>query len=191
MEKFLIQPTLTFDNLINKLNLSHRIVFNRLKNIFDTSDIKIKNSVLKGDNLALTILNNEIHFNISKINQLIKFNIITEDDLFFLFSHELCHYLRLKKYGKDYHLEKLTSKKFFPFSNFLINEEVVCDRFARLFFYNIKKYRYKGNFIRDFNSPIYNNYYLSNLRITHKKLLEFSLDYDKIINEYFILIKRD
>jgi len=191
MEKLLTQPTLTFDNLINKLNLSHRIIFNSLKNIFDTSDIKIKNSVLKGDNLALTILNNEIHFNISKINQLIKFNVINQDDLFFLFSHELCHYIRLKKYGKDYHLEKLSNKKFFTFSNFLINEEVVCDRFARLCFYNIKKYRYKGNLLRDFNSPIYSNYYLSSLKVTHNKLLEFSLDYDKIINEYFILIKRD
>lgn len=191
MEKLLGQPTLSFDEFIKRLKLPSKFDFKALKIVFDRCGIQIKNSILRGNNLALTILNNEIHFNISKINQLLKFNIITEDDLFFLLSHELCHYLRLKKYGKVYHLEKLTSNFFFQFSNFLINEEIFCDRFARLFFYIIKKHRYKGNFIRDFNSPIYSNYYLSSLRVTHKKLLEFSLDYNKVINDYFILVKRD
>lgn len=190
MEKLLVQPTLSFDELIKRLNLPSKFDFKTLKIVFDRYSIKIKNTILLGDNLALTTMNKNIHFNISKLNSLIKYSYINGDDLFFLIAHELSHYIRIKKYGIDYHLSKLNVKDFEFFSSYLINEEITCDRFASLFFYISKGFKYEGAFNRNFNLSSKYDSYKKNLYFTYEKFLEYDFDYDKIIDDYFIVIKR-
>jgi hypothetical protein len=191
MEKLLEQPTISFDELIKRLNLPSKFDFKPLKNVLDGYGIEIKNSVLRGDNLALTTLYNHIHFNISKLNFLIDYKYINGDDLFFLIAHELCHYIRINKYGFDFHLTKLKSKDLEEFSTYLITEEIICDRFSKLFFYNSKGFMYNGPFNRNLIELLEYELYKKKLFFTHEKFLEYNLDYDKIINDYFILIKRD
>jgi hypothetical protein len=191
MEKLLGQPTLSFDEFIKRLKLPSKFDFKALKNVFDGYGIQIKNSILRGNNLALTTIDKNIHFDISKLNVLIDYFYINGDDLFFLIAHELSHYIRIKKYGVHYHLSKLVVNDFEFFSNYLINEEVICDRFASLFFYVSKRFKYEGPFNRDFKTVSEYELYKKKIFFTYEKFLEYNLDYDKIINDYFILIKRD
>lgn len=191
MEKLLEQPTLSFDEFIRRLNLPSKLDFKPLKIVFDGYGIRIKNSILRGDNLALTTINKNIHFNVSKLNVLIDYNYINGNDLFFLIAHELSHYIRIKKYGFNYHLSKLAVNDFEFFSNYLITEEISCDRFASLFFYNSKGLKYVGPFNRNLNISAKYESYKKNLFFTYEKFLEYDFDYNKIINDYFILIKRD
>ena len=191
MEKLLGQPTLSFDEFIKRLNLSSKFDFKALKIVFDGYGIEIKNSILIGDNLALTTIDKKIHFNISKLNVLINYNNINGDDLFFLIAHKLSHYIRIKKYGVDYHLSKLNVNDFEFFSSYLITEEISCDRFASLFFYVSKAFKYDGPFNRNFNLPSKYELYKKNLFFTYEKFLKYDFDYNKIINSYFIAVKRD
>jgi len=191
MKKLLEQPTLSFVEFIERLNLPPKFDFKPLKIVFDRYGIEIKNSILRGSNLALTTIYKKVHFNISKLNLLIDYKHINCDDLFFLIAHELCHYIRINKYGLDFHLTKLTTKDLEEFSTYLVTEEIICDRFSKLFFYNSKGFMYNGPFNRNLKEVSEYELYKKNLFFTYEKFLEYNFDYNKIINDYFIVIKRD
>jgi hypothetical protein len=54
-----------------------------------------------------------------------------------------------------------------------------------------KRFKYEGPFNRDFKTVSEYELYKKKIFFTYEKFLEYNLDYDKIINDYFILIKRD
>ena len=185
------QNNISFNKFIDELEYSSNFDFNGLKNIFNVYGIIVKDSVLKGDILGLTSFNSEIHFNMSKIKNLLENKIISHADIFFLILHELCHFIRIKKYGKDYHIKNIITDNFDEFCEFLLYEEMVCDKFSTIYFYKFNKLKYSGKFIRDFSSYLLKEYYTNGLNKTYKKASEYNFDFEKMVDEYFVVIKRD
>lgn len=70
----------------------------------------------------------------------IDFDIIPNDFmLYFVIIHETSHYKRIKKLGVEKILENLSSDNFDYFNNFLLGEEIICDRCASLLYYHFNK----------------------------------------------------
>lgn len=69
-------------------------------------------------------------------HKVIYLNIDNKDPKFFYYValHELAHHRRMQKNGLEYHLNKLSSTDFIEFSEHVIYEEIIADRYAlRLF----------------------------------------------------------
>lgn len=71
------------------------------------------------------------------------FNI--DDDLFFhVISHEIGHYLSFRKYGHQFHLDRLSSNDWDVFFNHVIHEEIFADKFASLLYFRLNGHIYDG-----------------------------------------------
>lgn len=69
-------------------------------------------------------------------------NIFDNNVLYFIIIHETSHYKRIKKLGTKKILEKLSSKNFDEFYNFLLGEEIICDRYGSLLYYYFNNQNY-------------------------------------------------
>ncbi len=57
----------------------------------------------------------------------------------FVIFHEVAHYKRIYKFGKDKLIEKLSIENFDNFFNFILCEELIADRYAMYVYYKLKK----------------------------------------------------
>lgn len=57
--------------------------------------------------------------------------------IYYAFLHEIAHYKRINKIGSDYFIESLSTNSLNDYLNFLLNEELIADRWARLIFYKL------------------------------------------------------
>lgn len=110
--------------------------------------------------IAITTLD-IIFLDLNKIDNL------TNTRIFFIILHEIAHYKRMVKLGREEVIRRLSLDDFHQYSDFLINEEMIADRYARLLFYHFNKVslpivytqqldiasikmQYKFNLLRDF-----------------------------------------
>lgn len=63
---------------------------------------------------------------------------------FMVIAHEIGHYLSYKKYGLEYHLDRLSSTDWNYFYEHIIHEEIFAEKFACILYYKLNKHVYYG-----------------------------------------------
>ncbi len=107
--------------LTKKINNS-RLNFEGLLNLMENSGIDFKGRSLKGPQGISTFYG--IYLNLG---------MFTHDDdemIFYIISHEIGHYKRYEKVGKENIIKMLSLKDFDDFCNHVIEEEIIADRYA-------------------------------------------------------------
>lgn len=118
------------DKLMNKLESTHNV--DLLKELLVDNNVKLKFS--KIDRALGVAINNTIFIDFDKV---IDKN-YQNDKIYFIILHELAHTKRIKK--KKIDLNNLfNSLSEDEYSEFIINEEIFADRYARLVYYQINR----------------------------------------------------
>lgn len=105
-----------------KKDKSDKLNIEFLLKLYNNIDVKLANMVL-GVNGFTTHEKIYINTNTNK------------DFVYYVALHELAHYKRIKKLGIDIHMKHLSSNDFDEFAKYVINEEIIADRYANLMFY--------------------------------------------------------
>jgi hypothetical protein len=112
-----IESDLNFKSLIEFMeNTNILFIDNRIKKSYGMATY---DSIYLNTNLILTRLNH--------------------NTLFFIILHEIAHYKRMQLMGKKQIIENFANKDFEMFSEHIIFEEMLADRYARLIYYKLNK----------------------------------------------------
>ena len=120
-----------FNEFLKEMDDKSDLNFSSVFNILEESNITIDNSVLN-DGLGLATLYG-LHIDVDKIRS----KHLPHDLIFFIILHEIAHYKRMLKFGKERYIKLLSRSDFESFFDGLIDEEVFADRWASLMFYKL------------------------------------------------------
>jgi hypothetical protein len=113
------------------------IYFSTLINIINNDNINIVDASLK--NILGFTTRDKIFIDLSFL-----INHFNEETITFIILHEIAHLKRIRKYSYEYILNNLINNNFEEFSDFIINEEIFCDRWATMMFYVLYGKLYSG-----------------------------------------------
>jgi hypothetical protein len=74
--------------------------------------------------------------------------------LYFIILHETSHYKRIQKFGVKKIIENLSDENFENFFQFLLNEELVSDRYGSLLFYKFNGQEYPKSLTQELTNEI-------------------------------------
>lgn len=104
--------------------------------------------------------------------------------LYFVIIHETSHYKRIKKIGTEKILEKLSNSNFNEFYNFLLGEEIICDRYGSLLYYYFNNKKYPKHYTQCLDSDINKEKYREMTRFLHKKIENNEESFNKFIESF-------
>jgi len=78
--------------------------------------------------------------------------IVKDKMLYFIILHETAHYKRMSKIGKTNVLSNLSLENFEEFSNHVIYEELLADRYGSIMFYQLNNEIYPENMTQQLNN---------------------------------------
>ena len=107
-------------------------------------------------------------------------------DLFYYVAlHELAHHKRMLRNGLQFHLDILSSTDFEEFSEHVIEEELIADRYATKLFKIANGYDsgYNQNLHKEVNKAFYKGRLRDNVFGTIKNDVEH---YNKVVETYFV-----
>lgn len=137
-----------------------------LEKISNSYNIEVKNFLVRAAGLSF---NGNIY-----ISNTIIYN-VTPKEFFFILLHEIAHNKRNIKYNSDEKLVNLGKGDFEVFFQYVINEEVIADRYAKqLYFYLNRETTDIG---QNLDQLYYQNRYRSHAKTTYDMV-------PKTINEY-------
>lgn len=111
----------------NNVNFHHLIEF------MHDSEANFIDKRLKGP-AAMSLLGGDIIINMEYLD-----DSHTNKSVMFIILHENCHNKRIKKMGKEWHITNLSNENFDEFCEYIINEEIIADRYGRLLYYHFNK----------------------------------------------------
>jgi len=155
-----IESNLNFKSLIEFMK-STNIVFieNRIKNSYGMAT---NDSIYLNTNLMLTRLNDK--------------------ELFFIILHEIAHYKRIQLIGKKQVIEYFANKDFEVFSEHIIFEEILADRYGRLVYYKLNNKIYPKYSTQCLDDPMIRERYKMGLNKNLFGIIENKEeDYDNLI----------
>lgn len=108
-----------------------KLDFKSLVSLMDESEIEFRINELKGPiGLATTYC---IYLDFKRLIG------IHEKMFYFIILHEIAHHKRITKLGKDKIMESLSIEDFDTFCEFIINEEIIADRYGCFLYYKLNK----------------------------------------------------
>lgn len=120
---------MTFNDFIEKMDNETSLNFKGVLPIL--GNLTVENSELK-DALGLATLYG-LYIDIDKMLS----RPYPEKLLLFVILHEIGHYKRMMKFGKEHYLSKLSRPDFDHFFDGIVEEEIFADRWASLMFYKV------------------------------------------------------
>lgn len=120
-----------FNEFLKEMDDKSDLNFAGVFDILEETNITIENSELN-EALGLATLYG-LHIDISKMKE----RYIPEQLILFIILHEIAHYKRMLKFGKQYYLNLLSRTDFESFFDSVIEEEVFADRWASLMYYKL------------------------------------------------------
>ena len=115
---------------------------------------------------------------------------ISIETMCFIILHEYCHYIRFKKYGLKYFTNNLINDNFNDFANFVMDEEVFCDRWASINFFTIFKKRYNGK-TQELSEPLNRLKYSNRLINSHKTYLKYGNNAINLLKDNFVIYTKN
>lgn len=109
------------ESIVNTLNKKGE-PFQKLLQFMKETNIPFKDRKLNGA-LGLTVIDC-VYLNLEQLNR------VPNSLYCFVILHEIAHYKRIAKLGKDDLIKNLSSDNFDVFCNYIINEEIIADRYG-------------------------------------------------------------
>lgn len=103
---------------------------------------------------------------------------------FFVFLHELGHYKRIEKYGKEFFINKLSSDNPRELFEYLILEEDVANRYAKLLYRKINKESFPEHLFNQINSTNRKATYMEYAKELVGKVQNNEDNYNKLMESY-------
>lgn len=120
---------MTFNDFIEKMDNETSLNFKGVLPIL--GDLEVHNNSLRGA-LGLATLYG-LYIDIEKMLS----NPYPKQMFLFIILHEIAHYKRMVKFGKEHYLTKLSRPDFEHFFDGVIEEEVFADRWASIMYYHL------------------------------------------------------
>lgn len=106
--------------------------------------------------------------------------------LIFIILHEIAHYKRMVKFGKEYYLNKLSRSDFEYFFEGVIEEEVFADRWASLMYYHLTGNLYPRDLTQQFDSDYIKSEYIAYCRSIFNKVQNDEEKYKELIKTILV-----
>lgn len=115
--------------------------------LMDESDVSYHKTSLRGPLGMATF--DAIHIDVDRIRN--------DRMLYFIILHETSHYKRIQKFGVKKIIENLSDENFENFFQFLLNEELVSDRYGSLLFYKFNGQEYPKSLTQELTNEMNKN----------------------------------
>lgn len=165
---------------LKKLDGQSGLEFLSILEIIEDIQIPVNSVKLRGQYGLATIYG--LYFDFEKL-----YGKITNDTfIYYAILHEIAHYKRINKLGSDYLIKSLSTTSLTEYLDFLLNEEIIADRWARLVFYKLNGKELPIEYTQEldlednkkrFFLGSYKNFGIINNDISN---------YDRLINDYIL-----
>lgn len=108
----------------------------------------------------------------------------------FIILHEIGHYKRAARMGKDGVLKALSDDDFERFSDHIVGEEIVADRYACLVYYKLYNDIFPRNATQQLDIELYRMQYKRTTRPLFGVIQNSDENYEKLLSEYICLMKK-
>ena len=160
--------------------------FHSAVNICENENIKINDVEISGKNTLGFSSHKEIFLDWDKMVNYSSSDIISLEMILFIIYHEIAHYKRIMKIGVEEHLKMISNKDFNSFSNYIINEEMFADRWAKLMFYKFNRIILADHYMQPLHYPEIRVKYEEKLKRDHKILSSGPEKYQEVLDKYII-----
>ena len=133
--------------------------FKSLIEFMESTKINFIDNTIRGNYGIATY--DAIYLNINLID-----NRLDDKTMFFVILHEIAHYKRMQLIGKNGVIESFSNKDFDMFSEHIIFEEILADRYGSLVYYKLNKKLYPKNSTHCLDNPINQEKYKIGLKKT-------------------------
>jgi hypothetical protein len=165
----------TIKDIINYYNeVPNNLNWAGLEKIMSEYNIQVKNFPFRAAGMAF---NNKIY-----IDSRITSN-VTSKQFYFIILHEIAHNKRNRKYNIDEELVKLSKGDFEVFFEYVINEEIIADRYAKQLYYYLNNE--VSNYDQRLHQPIYKSRYRDNARQTYNMLPNTLEEFETMLTKMF------
>lgn len=171
---------MTFENFLNEKTKSTGLNFNSILDITNELNVNFKDKNLYKCLGLATFYG--LYYDRAKFSE----HNIDDKLIMFILLHEIAHYKRYTKLGKEFYIEELSIKDYDEFCESILYEEVFADRWARLMFYKLNNELYPIEMTQQLE--------LNYNRIIYKKSCTFIFDevkndeqnYKKLVRKFII-----
>ena len=139
--------------LLDKLSeIKSELDFNNLIQFIHSESLPVYNAKL-ANCFGLTIFDG-IYIDVEKV-------LIYANDrlLYFVILHEIAHYKRIKKLGKQTVIDLLSLEDINEFTNHIIGEELIADRYASMLFHVLTQRYYPKYETQQLDNPLVVEHY--------------------------------
>jgi hypothetical protein len=106
--------------------------------------------------------------------------------LYFIILHEMAHYKRLRKYGKQHFIKELSNDNYDELFEHVINEEILADRYASRVFYKLNKEVFPKYYTQCLDNPNKKAAYRYRIEFFFGKVQNNEEKYDDLFKEFII-----
>lgn len=105
---------------------------------------------------------------------------------FFVILHEIAHYKRMLKTGKEHLLNMLSLEDFDEFCADIINEEIIADRYGALMYHYFNKETYPKSYTQQLHLPSKQTAYASTARELFGVIKHSEENYLTLLNTFLL-----
>ena len=171
-------------NIINELKYLKGVsdlYFSNLLEMINDESIPIRNAKLKNAYAITTF--DCIYYDFDAITS---HEFYGDEFLYYVMLHEICHYKRIKKFGNEKFITGLTSNSLTEYFDFLINEEIISDRWASYIFYKLNGRLLRNHMTQNLHiEENKNKFMVSNVR-SFNIISGDMKNYDELVNHHII-----
>lgn len=165
------------------LTRNSRYNFTKLLDFIASTGFTYKSVKLQGLSIGLTTIDT-IYLDLDKIE------IYGDKMTYFVILHETAHFKRINKYGSDWLINNLSKPRIGKLIKFIINEEIIADRYACLLFNKFNNEIFPWNQTQQLNLKERELQYIPMVRLYHNKIENDINKYNELISK-FIKDKND
>lgn len=163
---------------IDDLSKKSDLDFTKLLTLINDNDINIFGDELVNA-FALTTFY-EIYLNLRLMKSL------SCDMVYFIILHEICHYKRIQKLGKPYHLNKLSENDIHVLHCHIVDEEIISDKYASFVFRLLNNKTFPYEKTQKLNDVINHFKFYSVAESIHGKIQNSEENYMQLINNFIV-----
>lgn len=115
-----------------------------------------------------------------------KFSCLNDKMLYFVIIHEMAHYKRINKVGVDFVIKMLSHENFDAFCEYIINEEIIADRYACFLFNLFNKQIFPKGATQRLDDNYYKHNYKNNLKMLFGVVQNNEKKYKELLESFVV-----
>ena len=106
--------------------------------------------------------------------------------VYFIILHEMAHYKRLHKLGKQHFIKELSNDNYNELFEYVINEEILADRYASRMFYKLNNEVFPKYYTQCLDDPNKKEAYRYRIEFFFGKVQNNEEKYDNLFKEFIV-----